>query len=65
MSLTLILLVVVFNAELQELLKVLNSVLTVVTINLFLNQGDLLVASRLVVFVIRTLGDVKTLLKEL
>lgn len=64
-SLTLVLFVVVFNAELQELLKVLNSALMVVTINFFLNQSDLLVARRLVILIIRTLGDVKTLLKEL
>ena len=64
MSLALLLLIVIFNAQLQELLQVLDGVVVVVGRNLFLNKRNLLVALRLFVLVVCAFGHVQTLLKE-
>ena len=64
MRLSLLFLIVIFNAQLQEFLQVLNGVVVVVGRNLFLNKRNLLVAFRLFVLVICAFCHVQTLFKE-
>ena len=62
--LSLLLLIVILNAKLEELLQVLNGVVVIVRAHLLLNERDLLVTLRLFVLVVRALSHVETLFEE-
>ena len=64
MGFTLLFLIVILDSQFEEFLKVLNRVVVVVGRNFLLDQRNLLIAFRLLVFVICALSNVEALFKE-